>query len=284
MIKINKYIKIITFNLLFILLLISKPISADMGPKPSIDININNPYNYNLEIDLLFYSENADFDIDKPITDRKINDILKEKNFDNYISAYLYYNIPFELTKKSNYNYHIGYLFPKEFKLAIYDLDNNILYISNLIERKRFEAKMDVDINYISNDTNELFINYDNAYIKEVNNYFISILKFLSRIIITIIVELFILFLFKFKDKFSFKVVLLNNLFTQIILNIILYINYYNYGLMSYYIFLIIGEIIVLIFESLINSYFIKEKKKYYTIIYTIIANIVTFLLTFLIY
>ena len=284
MIKINKYIKIITFNLLFILLLISKPISADMGPKPSIDININNPYNYNLEIDLLFYSENADFDIDKPITDRKINDILKEKNFDNYISAYLYYNIPFELTKKSNYNYHIGYLFPKEFKLAIYDLDNNILYISNLIERKRFEAKMDVDINYISNDTNELFINYDNAYIKEVNNYFISILKFLSRIIITIIVELFILFLFKFKDKFSFKVVLLNNLFTQIILNIILYINYYNYGLMSYYIFLIIGEIIVLIFESLINSYFIKEKKKYYTIIYTSIANIVTFLLTFLIY
>ena len=284
MIKINKYIKIITFNLLFILLLISKPISADMGPKPSIDININNPYNYNLEIDLLFYSENADFDIDKPITDRKINDILKEKNFDNYISAYLYYNIPFELTKKSNYNYHIGYLFPKEFKLAIYDLDNNILYISNLIERKRFEAKMDVDINYISNDTNELFINYDNAYIKEVNNYFISILKFLSRIIITIIVELFILFLFKFKDKFSFKVVLLNNLFTQIILNIILYINYYNYGLMSYDIFLIIGEIIVLIFESLINSYFIKEKKKYYTIIYTSIANIVTFLLTFLIY
>ena len=137
------------------------------------------------------------------------------------------------------------------------------------------------DINYeISLDTPPQ--SYNNIYTLDLHTQTLTQGKSLSRsillvslrIILTLIIEGFVLWKFSFREKRSWIAFFVINLITQGSLN--LWINGFS-PLMGYLILaLIFAEVIIIVVEALLFSIFIKEHPKSMTISYVILANILS--------
>jgi hypothetical protein len=103
----------------------------------------------------------------------------------------------------------------------------------------------------------------------------ISITLLSLRIILTIIIEAIVFYLFGFRRKKSWLVFLIVNLFTQGLLNI--WLNVISNPLNSYLVLtLILGEILVIIIEMTAFLIFVKEHHPLETALYVIVANVLS--------
>ncbi|MDD3422095.1 MAG: hypothetical protein WC196_03800 [Bacilli bacterium] len=121
---------------------------------------------------------------------------------------------------------------------------------------------------------------YNNTLYLDINKEVITIgdpvyrkpLLVVFRIVVTLLVEGLIFFLFRYKSKRSWLVFLITNLVTQGFVNI----SFASLNTGSTYFFFfgyLMMELIVLIVELLSFLFLIKEKKKWYTLIYVVVAN-----------
>ncbi len=95
------------------------------------------------------------------------------------------------------------------------------------------------------------------------------------RVILTLLIEAIIFWLFKFREKRSWIVFLFINLLTQGVLN--LWMNDLSNVLNGYLIFaLVYGEVFVFVAEAIGFSLLIREKRKWHVIKYVIVANLVS--------
>ena len=108
-------------------------------------------------------------------------------------------------------------------------------------------------------------------------DYFSEILNLIVRIILTLVIELGLFFLFRLYSKRNFKVVLITNLVTQIFLNVVINIALYNSGYMSALFLLFALEFVELIIEFTAYQILLKEKKRWVIILYPLIANALSF-------
>lgn len=123
---------------------------------------------------------------------------------------------------------------------------------------------------------------YNNVFTLDLSNReftpgkypFRSVLLVSIRVLLTLLLEGIIFWLFKFRQKRSWVIFVAINLVTQGVLNIILN----SSSLMpSYLIFtLIIGEVFVFATEMTAFPIFIHEHKKSYILIYVFIANLIS--------
>lgn len=125
--------------------------------------------------------------------------------------------------------------------------------------------------------------------LKAVKNYAYTseIISLIARIIGTIAIEVVVALLFGYRTKNQLRIILITNIATQTILNILLnMVNYYQGGL-AFLLSYIIVEIIVFIIEAAVYSNFLtkdttsKLSKKSYALLYALIANVVSFYLGF---
>jgi len=123
---------------------------------------------------------------------------------------------------------------------------------------------------------------YNNIYTLDLNNYTLKEGKLLSRsiflvtmrIVLTLVIEGLIFWLFGFTRKVSWLIFLLINLITQGSLNI--WINSVV-PTQGYIIFgLIFGEIFIVIAETIAFLLFVKEHKKLRRVLYILTANFVS--------
>lgn len=148
-------------------------------------------------------------------------------------------------------------------------IDNYVLKIS--AGNSTFEIKLDQPVR-----------SYNNIYTLNIRRQTLTPGKSLSRsillvslrITLTLIIEAVIFWLFGYRQKISWLAFLIINLLSQGTLNIMLN---GESPIASYVIFgLIIGEIFVFIFESIVFLRYVKEHSRWRTFLYVLTANILS--------
>lgn len=186
---------ILVFITLFILI---NFVSADIGPKPTVEINIS--YMGKFVSDNLFYAEMLDCIKEENFYLKK--QTLSELNISEYDSINNCYWIPAYFAwggacKESMCSF--GYSPPDEFKLAIYIPSLNKVFITNKISRKNFNSNYEVDLNY---DGSAKIVETTPLIKKDNIRYFIRAL------ILTLIIEFFASFIYLSKNKLSKKILI----------------------------------------------------------------------------
>ena len=173
---------------------------------------------------------------------------------------------------------------PREFKILLYFPETKEYAVSDVYERYAFDSYFTVNMDGVM-----LFADYDEAMSsnERINawksyNYRIEGTAFLSRILITLLIEMVIALLFGFREKKQLLCLAGMNIATQIILNVLLNIINYNSGRIAFVLFYILFEIIVAIIEAIVllvflNKISVKQRKRWLIVVYVILANVVSF-------
>ena len=247
----KKIFKVFIFILACILVLSipSVLISADTGPKPYVSIKIvgdtKGCYMTLLSESSYYgpYSNDPDHqDIDN--IDLKF---ASYNDSDGYYYLYVYKDI-------SNKEYKWGYYPPMKFKILIYDSINDKFITNNeKYERTSFETAFTIEL--VNDNGNITFtVKHDHYHLFKV------IMGIIIRLVICLGIELGIALSFKFK-KLQLLLVLIVNVFTQLVLNVVLGIfiidNGLNMmGLIPMYVFI---ELLIFILEGLIYCIYMKN-------------------------
>jgi len=262
---------LMVFSIVFLLPFIAY---ADIGPKPSIKLIVLNPPEDEYYLDLLIDSEKknsyTNIDEDDELDEDMLN-ILKEYNENGWRPALVTgTNVPLfgNLTgeKEGDTMVHkFSYLgTPKRFKVILVEKSGKVT-VSEDIERKAFESTV-----YYDYATNEIWESSATlSYIKQ----------FIMTFTATIIVEGIILILFRFSLKKNWKPFVMVNLFTQILLTLIVFSAMYFAGSMAAFLLYIPFEIVILIIESKLFKKYLQEYSIRRRIFYAITANVVSFML-----
>lgn len=283
-----KKIKFITFIFIITLLFFTMPsLNADIGPKKTLKIEIIKDSTRDLEIDLIFKREisagyTREYDKIHSFISEELYNFLYDKSIDGYISGHLYAAAPYGIKKESNKNidtFIASYYYPQNAKILIRDKTSNQIIITETFSQTAFDASVEINSKEYFNDSNYdeiTIIDHSNIYLKEEHEIFKSTMNLLIRIILTVIIELFILFLFRYKKKQSYIFVGITNVITQTILTIGLFLILYTNGSLLFMVYLVLGEIVVISTEAILYLIFLKERPKIKALFYAIVANIAT--------
>jgi len=175
-----------------------------------------------------------------------------------------------------------GYMPPDEFVLLVYFPESGRMLESNICHTYAFDSYFAVDLSDVSGDT----ISVDSGYgISVQPSYQVGewILEFLSRVLVTIVVELVVALIFGYWEKRTLLFFAIVNVATQILLNIVLSIANVNYGILMFLFAYFVGELLVVIFEAVfyglyIGKYSKKHKRGVRAVFYAICANIASFI------
>lgn len=254
------------------------PISiyADMGPKDSLTIYVENPPNEPYYLDLLT-QENAEQLYENLTKDeQKLLDQSMLKLLSNYaqdgwhLALVQGTHIPMwgDLTgiKDGNQTVHnFGYYgLPKTYKIIIVTQSGKVT-ISDTYERQSLQSSITYDYNSNQAKTPPVAIAY--------------LLQFLSTCLPTLLVEGMILLLFGFSLKQNYKLFLLLNIITQIILTVTLGVTLIRHGSMTVYFTQLPIEFGILLVETLCYAKWLKGHSVLRRCLYGITANLVSFTL-----
>ena len=205
---------------------------ADTGPKPSIEIEvigIEGEYYMDLLVDGAVNStSSARVYSDLNVEFVEYADALKV--FRNTTSR-RYWNLDGTMPMVSGHNLGLtdagsvdfGYMVPTQFKIVIIK-ENKDIIVASEFTRTQFNSKIMLDltsnVNLMEGETN---IYEFTGNVLEVGALKEKILGFLYRLFITLAVELLIaIFIFKITKKQAIKIIIIVNVLTQIMLNVVL--------------------------------------------------------------
>lgn len=255
-----------------------------MGPKPFVEIEFSTNKDYTYYVTLFSNKESGPWqkyneEYNQNIEFEDENEKIAWEKFVNYSENNNdeFFYIQYQEKLQGDDTFVWKYMPPSNFKIVIYILDTDeIIYNDNIYQTYAFQSYYQAEIDFALGTIFNIEKNY---------NYGKEILALIIRLIITILVELAIALLFKFRGK-ALVIVSIINFVTQILLNIALYIICYYQGtwifpLILYYIPL---ELLVIILEAILYYLLIhKDDYKGSLLLYTIIANVITTILTFII-
>lgn len=266
-----KRIKLFFYLLLcisvFFLLSNSIKVSADMGPKPASYVTIKG-----IEGDYVacFAGKDAtgpNFDYDYWLmydTGVEYNSIMKYSDEDGFKWMTTYFKC--SGTQEISFTYYC----PSEYKIVIYQNDE-FLIATDVLEMYAFTTYYEIDFSKgISASQNDIQV--INTY-----DYFKEILNLVIRVVLTLLIEIGLFFLFKLYTKRNLRIVLIVNLVTQIFLNVMVNIELFYSGFLLALILLFVLEFFILIIESVLYQALFKEKKHWLILIYSILANVLSF-------
>lgn len=260
------------WSFLFISLILFSPwtISADMGPKPGIDIFVNNPPEEDYYLDLLTQSNHFNNTIDtKEYEPDMVNQLLA-------FTAEGWY--PAHLTNavgpmwgslegvsdngKMLHNFH--YRVPESFKI-ITVTESGKVQISEIYTRKSLKTTLYYDYKTNTIQSRPVFLAY--------------LFQFLSTFLPTLLIEGLILKGFKFDLKLNFKVFFIVNFLTQLFLTSTLGQILIIHGTFDLLFFQFPIEIIILIVEAAAYAFLLKGRSKGKRISYAIWANLASWII-----
>ncbi len=282
--QINKTILIVTLLLIFLLNIpLFAPIaSADIGPKPSVTIYVENFESKDYMLDLLVPEDYIYFD-DQGFN-HKYPENLKESplykyNEDGWRAAHIRTSL-LDGSLYGDYDEQTGLMIhrfgyvgtPSAFKI-IAQTNTGELITSNTVEPRQFDA--------------EIKFNLQNGDVKILNKDLMSKIKdlllynhhkgtdqFLLRVLLTVFIELLIaVLIFRIKN---WAVISITNIVTQLILNVTIYMMFYFTT--NYILTLVLIESIVIGLEFMVYFKFIPAINRRKLFVYTLTANIVSLL------
>ncbi len=275
--------------------MLSVTASADMGPKPSVNVDFENLGDELCYATLLSRTKTTG---PSYVWDGDEDDARHNENGYSYIAygydvwkAFVDYNDEdgfFFLqeawqvneTKKFGWTYYP----PDEFKILLYFPETDTFAVSGIYERYAFDAYYTVNMDGVnlSADYNEELSTDARIEAYRSYNYRVEIMSLIARIVITIVIEMAIALAFGYFEKKQLLLLVLVNSVTQIILNVLLNVINYCSGELAFVVFYVLLELGILIGEAilyffLLNKVSEKPRPKWLAIIYAAAANIVSF-------
>lgn len=178
------------------------------------------------------------------------------------------------------------YMVPTNFRIVIIK-ENKDIIVTSEVTRTQFNSNMVLDLtNNVSLVEGETSIYEFTGSVVEVGAVEGRVLGFLYRLFITLAVELLIaIFIFKITKKQAIKIIIIANILTQTIVNLLL-LNLptitsnpiMDYGTWFFYL-----ELGIIGLEMLAYRFMIKEYRPKKLLLYGFVANFVTAILTFVV-
>ena len=256
---------------IFSIMLIPSVVFADMGPKPSIEVKIENLDTTDYMIDLFVYDSSGEgykakfnYNGDELTTAQAKK--LYQLNFDGWISESTRwgYYLLFSDCKGNNTHTHTFSYFgtPDIYKVVIINNKTNEVKITDAIIRDSFNSSITID--YITMTKTDKY------------NYMKTIIIAAACLLVTVLVELLMAKLLKVGN---YKTIALTNVATNLAYQTALFLFLNNYLWTS-----LIGELFVILIELIVYLLKFKNVSKIRTIIYCICANVETILISELLY
>ncbi len=165
----------------------------------------------------------------------------------------------------------------KRFNQLQYNFYNHEIKWNNIakLHVKYGERQFDVKVENVKGYRNFYSLDLKNEVLRKGAPPLLKWLTIGSRIVLTLLIEGAILYIFGFRKKQTWLVFLALNLVTQGFLNISLsrapiYYDYWIFGMLIY-------EVIILIAEITVFLIFVKEQSRLKRLLYVVAANVVSF-------
>ncbi len=238
---------------------------ADHGPKPSVDVKVENTSKTTAYATLLgpkssYWNKEAVIVSDgKVVQGSKIGDYPDEifMKFAQYTDSdgFYYYGDAAEVTDGGSVGWYYGT--QERFKLLVYYPETDSYAVSDICERYTFYSFHKVVLDEKA-DNGHLNVE------KDVSGHFTRnigprILGFIGRLIFTLAIEILLAYVFGIRHKAAIKVLAVTNVITQVALNIVILLASANgqfYGTVSAY---VISEILIVIAEAFV---YVKKIRK----------------------
>ncbi|QSX06491.1 hypothetical protein JYG23_03260 [Sedimentibacter sp. zth1] len=244
---------------------------ADFGPKDSLTVYVKNPPEEKYYLDLLSeYSEpyNNFHDEEKSTLNQDMIKLLYSYKDEGWMPSLTEgTGVPMWGTLTGVYKngkmvHEFGYVgVPDTYRIIIVTESGKVT-VSDIHTRKALQSS----ITY----------NYDTNTAKIPSVLFTYVIQFFTTCIPTLIIELIILLLFKFKLKENYRVFFITNIVTQMFLTLTLGTALIKHGSVSGYLTQFPVEIIILILETIVFSKLLKGNSIKRKIAYGIVANLVS--------
>lgn len=268
---------------------------ADMGPKPEIRIEITD-FEDEVIYASLFAKEGGPSPVSYGDWDRVPEEI--QKAFEDYSkSAYGRFVEDIWMIDGERSILDCGYIPPDSFRLVVYLPGEGTFLESGIYERYAFESEFSVKLSERTEDGK--LILHDKKKNPVLNLFSLSVL---SRIFLTILIELGIAWGFQLRRKKEILFIALTNLMTQLYLNIRLCTYSYKSGVgLGYTVTFLSLEFWIVVVEAILYAVFLRKIRRkqmavetdegngkssgkwtiFVMVLYAIIANVVSFLAGF---
>lgn len=272
----KKGLKLLTILLIFTIFIRSA--YADVGPKPSVNIEIKGlEEGKTYYVTLLSKDESTGpYRLGKELSDEDCRPGYEKFTGLKDKDGYYFISYLEKLTGPGTFSW--SYYPPYEFKIAIYNEENNSVLISDPMSRYVFNSNFKLDYSDMGVKDDTYYFGSE-LNISKAPNVSKELSSFVLRVILTILIEYVVALIIFRPTKAQTKLIIKTNIFTQIILNLAISLLLYFYGFMFYFLTLIPLEIFVfaveaVIYRKKINMDLPKGKKPVPAIFYSLIANI----------
>ncbi len=252
---------------------------ADTGPKPAVSVNVKNLGGAKCYATLLSereqYGPYCTTEIEKRWDEMRAETSVWEafaayKDPDGFFFLQELWDLRY--VPKYAWEYHP----PRIFKVLLYWPDEGRFAVSEITEAKDFYSLFEVDASEVRFADGS---NIGTIAVKPVDSYSYRIWAFVSRVLITLAVELLIALAFRFRSKREWLVIIATNILTQIALGIFATISVVRGGRdMQFFVTLAFLELGVAIIEAVVYILFLRKasgKKRglWVYVVYALVAN-----------
>lgn len=275
----KRFIGRLSLLIVLFIFLLSTNVFADIGPKPSLTIYVENFESQDYLLDLLVPPDYGYFDMENEFNSAYPEEYKASNlymfNVDGWKAAHirssvLYGSLYGEFDQENNLMVHrFGYVgVPKTFKIIMEKPDGELV-ISDEVTINQFNAEILYDC-----QTGEIK-QLSKGFFEDIKDQFFDFNSdsFFYRVALTVLLETLLALIFFLKP---IKAIVITNLITQILLNISLYVSYFLFN-SDFIKMLILMELIILVTEFLIYKKFIKVSNRK-LVFYTILANTLSFI------
>jgi len=239
---------------------------ADMGPKPSVIIDFKDVESKTYFVALLS-EKNSTGPWNKTDEYREsYGDRTIWEKFNDLEDDYFFLGMFSDCSDTNRFKW--TYYPPDRFKIAIYYPEYDRFEISGIYERYAFDS----------------YFTMNASTMKAVRSYNFNteILSFIFRLLLTVAIEILIALFFGYRSKSQLRVILITNICTQVLLNLVLNLISYKYGGLAVIFNYVWLEIIIITTECLIYSKMFKGKLMPW--LYSFTANTASFAAGLIIY
>lgn len=296
--RLLKKLPLIVSTVMLVLMLFSLNVSADFGPKPSVNVTFENmgdelcygtllssvkstgPYSVwsGDEDEMYYYEQDGRYA-------ETAEDIGIGRAFTEYEDpdGYYFLQISWKVSEKKELVW--SYYPPQSFKILLYYPETGRFTVSDVCERYAFDTYYTVDMSGTdigSAEYNEELSGNERLDAHRSYRFKDEIVSLVLRIVITIIIETWVALAFGFSGKTALLYLTVINAITQIILNVLLNVINFNSGQMAFVFGYVMLEIVVFAIEAVayvaLRSRLTKKlKPKWFYVLYSFVANAVSF-------
>ena len=255
-------------------------VSADIGPKPSVRITFTGIQGETYYGTLLSLRDStgpasawdgtSDYPEWYPEDEKGIWEaFIQYEDVDGYYFLQEWWDC--SESNQLNWTYYP----PVSFKILLYFPETESFYVSPVYERYAFDSYFTVDLSDYATGPMMAEKSYD---------YTWELISLAARIVLTILLELSLAWIFGFRDRKTLGFLAVVNMITQVTLNVALNIVNYNSGSMNFVFSYVLYEILVFAVEAVAYTVLMKritgiQTRKGKAIGYAFVANAASFAL-----